>query len=391
MSEPAGWEAGPPPRRIARAAALASLVAAALVVGMLFGGDGIQPTTPDLVVEEAPAPSASPARIPSQPPLLGGDWDRVRVGPLAGRSRATAVWTGTEVMVWGGAGFQPFADGALYNPATDRWRRVAPSPLRPRVRPAGVWNGREVVIVGGGVFVQRRGTAVTLREQRRRDGAAYDPASRTWRAIPPLPFPVRAGRVFARDGRLYAVSDTARARPLAVLDRGAAFWRTPKGPPGWQRSGGIAAARVGDGLLLLWPPGSGDAVSFDLSAQRWTTISQANQPLIPPECACTVAAGVFTRGAVDVVVYEADSRRWSRFEARTLSPSDAVAAPRFTVLVEGSLRAIVEGQVLDLPTTPQGLGRDPAVVWAGDRLFAWGGIRTLRGLFTSDGLTFTPG
>lgn len=389
MTEPGRWEAGGPPRAIPRAAALGLLVAAALVVGMLLGGDGIVPTAPNLVVEETPAPSSSP--ITSEPPpLLSGEWDRIGVSPLEGRSRATAVWTGDEVMVWGGGGFQPYADGALYDPSGDRWRRAAPSPLRPRVRAAGVWNGSEVVILGGSVFVKSRG-GVTLREQPARDGAAYDPATRTWRTLPPLPFPTQEGRVFASGGRLYVVSTTARPRPLAVLDRGAGIWRTPEGPPTWRRSGDLAATRIDGDTLLLWPADGGDAVAVDLSSERWTTITEADLSPTPPDCICTVAAGVFPNGPVGVVVYEPGRSRWSPYDAQTVAASAVARSPRLTFLVQGSMRVIVRGEVLDLPTTPQGLGRDPAVVWAGDRLFAWGGVRSLRGLFTSDGLTFTPG
>src|SRR5690606_31588462 len=62
-------------------------------------------------------------------------------GPLSGREAAASVWTGTELLIWGGgaggdADGRTFADGAAYDPATDTWRTLAPSPLPARSRAA---------------------------------------------------------------------------------------------------------------------------------------------------------------------------------------------------------------------------------------------------------------
>lgn len=60
-------------------------------------------------------------------------------GPLAAREQHVAVWTGEEMVVWGGAltgepsTLPPLADdGAAYDPAAGAWRALAPSPLAPR-------------------------------------------------------------------------------------------------------------------------------------------------------------------------------------------------------------------------------------------------------------------
>lgn len=93
----------------------------------------------------------------------------------------TAIWTGTELVVWGGFAYRdvasgPRPSGARYNPLTDRWQAMtmdqAPSP---RGLHAAVWTGREMLIFGGG------GAAPSL------DAARYDPAINTWRpmAAPP--------------------------------------------------------------------------------------------------------------------------------------------------------------------------------------------------------------
>ncbi len=77
----------------------------------------------------------------------------------APRSDTTAVWTGREVVFWGGASVDmpgpfpravPLESGAAYSPDEGRWRELeafgAPSP---RYGHGAVWTGSELVIWGG--------------------------------------------------------------------------------------------------------------------------------------------------------------------------------------------------------------------------------------------------
>ena len=67
------------------------------------------------------------------------------------RSGHQAVWTGDEMLVFGGrnAGGD-LADGAAYRPATGTWRplSVAGSPLA-RHDATEVWTGSELLVFGG--------------------------------------------------------------------------------------------------------------------------------------------------------------------------------------------------------------------------------------------------
>jgi len=64
----------------------------------------------------------------------------------------TAVWTGAEMIVWGGSDDHPpdFDTGGRYNPGTDTWTSTstinAPSG---RVAHTAVWTGGEMIIWGG--------------------------------------------------------------------------------------------------------------------------------------------------------------------------------------------------------------------------------------------------
>lgn len=75
------------------------------------------------------------------------------IGAPAARTCASAVWTGTEMVVWAGSDGNSFSDGAAYNPATDTWRPIesAGAPLA-RWGHSGVWTGTEMIVWGGDLF-----------------------------------------------------------------------------------------------------------------------------------------------------------------------------------------------------------------------------------------------
>jgi N-acetylneuraminic acid mutarotase len=95
-------------------------------------------------------------------------------GAPAPRIGHTALWTGSEMIVWGGSGATgDFGDGGRYNPATNSWRPIssvgAPSP---RAFHSAVWTGSEMIIWGG----HRLTEALN-------DGGRYDPENDIWSAL----------------------------------------------------------------------------------------------------------------------------------------------------------------------------------------------------------------
>src|ERR1044072_6925016 len=89
------------------------------------------------------------------------------------RSSHTAIWTGSEMIVWGGQDSQGtvHADGGRYNPATNSWQpvntTVAPEP---RYLHTAVWTGAEMIVWGGANH-----NALALNS-----GGRYDPATNSW-------------------------------------------------------------------------------------------------------------------------------------------------------------------------------------------------------------------
>ncbi len=95
---------------------------------------------------------------------------------LQGRLRSSAVWTGTEMIVWGGDGTSYLNTGGRYNPATDSWVATSTGvnvPAR-RAKHTAVWTGTEMIVWGGESGIPPR--------VKFNSGGRYSPSTDTWLA-----------------------------------------------------------------------------------------------------------------------------------------------------------------------------------------------------------------
>ena len=68
----------------------------------------------------------------------------------ADRAFHSAVWTGSEMIVWGGRADSAFADGARYQPDRNEWATLPGSGMpAARSHHAAVWTGSEMIVWGG--------------------------------------------------------------------------------------------------------------------------------------------------------------------------------------------------------------------------------------------------
>jgi N-acetylneuraminic acid mutarotase len=93
----------------------------------------------------------------------------------APRAQHSAVWTGSEMIVWGGSGCGDncfFNNGGRYNPTTDTWTatNIANAP-EARWHHTAVWTGSEMIVWGG-----------TNQTIYLKNGGRYNPTTDSWTA-----------------------------------------------------------------------------------------------------------------------------------------------------------------------------------------------------------------
>jgi len=119
-------------------------------------------------------------------------WKEMAKAPLETRSGHSMVWTGKELIVWGGVTAELFykSDGARYDPETDTWTLIAAAPSVMGIGRGwheAVWTGKEMVVFGG-IRGKPAGTMglvelfYTLS-----DGARYNPETDTWKPMAKAP------------------------------------------------------------------------------------------------------------------------------------------------------------------------------------------------------------
>lgn len=110
----------------------------------------------DRVVSPSPAWQDRPIFIESPLPRLSNDPAYIDRGPLTPRGNHDVLWTGREMIVWGGSDTDSgpvLTDGAAYDPDTASWRMLAPAPFTSPLHTRAVWAGDTMIVVSpDGVF-----------------------------------------------------------------------------------------------------------------------------------------------------------------------------------------------------------------------------------------------
>jgi len=95
-------------------------------------------------------------------------------GAPPARTSHEAVWTGVEMIIWGGRQSETIVgDGMRYDPLTDTWTPISSTNApTPRVGHVTLWTGTHMVVFGG-----------VNGEERFHDGGLYDPREDVWDRI----------------------------------------------------------------------------------------------------------------------------------------------------------------------------------------------------------------
>lgn len=286
-------------RRLRRATAAAASVV--LLVGVL--------ATRTVVLDRTAGRTLGPASVKdaAAEQLAHGHGRALPPNPVVDRlATAATAWTGQELIVWGGVTRDRLvhADGAAYDPRAGRWRPIPPAPqaqMLDKQDGGAVWTGQELLIWGGTTPVAAERFDGLMR---RGDGLAYDPATHTWRRLPPPPSQLRPpSRPAVWTGHELLVVDADADHQVAGGGlRGAAYdpmadrWRLLAPSP--RLSGGELLDRTilwaGTRLLVgsFWnrsgkatsdptnaDPDGADLWAYDPATDRWTALPPPSVPV----------------------------------------------------------------------------------------------------------------
>jgi N-acetylneuraminic acid mutarotase len=369
-------------------------------------------------------------------------WAPIAASPLGARHAHSAVWTGSAMIVFGGYASSStpsvtYADGAAYDPAGDAWTLLPDAGIGKRSGHSAVWTGSQMLVFGGGATM---------------DGAAYDPASKSWTPIPAAPLSLRYGfvAVWATTTHELLVWSGANGSGTAdwALTDGAAYdptaktWRTLAVSPLAART---YASAVWDGKEMVvyggnwtWYPNAqhDDAATYDPATDTWTMIrpSHKGDPLTEYDGVEAANAeyvdglSMFYGGTGDHPSHYPIGRGWT-WDASTSTMASigfgASLPPDFARAYGASFVAnhrmwifggriapsstserknVDTGMWIDtrapaggaMPTTGAPSPREDATaVWTGDRAIVWGGVKwAFLGFGTdvdyADGAAFFP-
>jgi hypothetical protein len=294
-------------------------------------------------------------------------WEGMSYRPGSGepgaRENATAVWTGSEMLVWGGdnSGFL-LQSGGNFNLAANTWSPITTSNA-PSVRQnyTALWTGNSMVVWGG----QNEGSTLST-------GGRYYPASGTWAATTITNAPVsRASHVAVWDGTemlVWGGYETALLSPAAggrynPLTDAWVPMNTTNEPA---VASGAAAVWTGTNMIV-WGGIVGNVLASNFVASggiyvpaldSWTALPTNNAP--SPRAG---HSALWT--GTDCLVY-------GGYNASTNLNTGA----RFT-LASNSWTA------LSLSNAPPALTGD-VIVWSGTKMLVYGGTYLLGGFPTYD-------
>ena len=301
----------------------------------------------------------------SEPPTgPGTGWHRIPDLPLSPRFAPLVAWTGDEILVVGGSGAR---DGAAYDPAARTWRAIAPAPAS-----LSSSSDDASVVADGTLFVAHRG-----------DLLAYDVAADHWRRLPAPPHQVDLATVAARDGRVYLLSENdpgGADLPVQVLDVAAGSWSTlpadPDLPENYLRTLVATPAGLvvmGDGLERasadVWDGTSWQHHDTDLRGAFWTWTGDRIVPGYLASRRATTPSGAFdpatgTWSALPWLPVDSPTTLW---DGATVATDGAVVFSNSTVYDD------TDGSFTNVQPPEHGL-TSPGLALVGGTLYTFGGV-----------------
>ena len=263
------------------------------------------------------------------------EWTAVRIdGAPVGRWYHTAIWTGSEMIIWGGTDTDnpPYLnDGGRYNPVENTWSVVAtnggPSG---RMGHSAVWTGSEMIIWGG-----NDGLCHFCN-----DGWRYNPVSDKWVKVSSNGAPsARSGHTALWTGTEMIIAGGGNCGPsqLSVgrYNPASDSW-TPVSDDNYLYPGDKA---VWTGTQMLWVNSGGSGSVYDPTLNSWSRLGGgAFQP--SGDCAVVWTGSGMICWGTPGAVYSPQSNLWTPMT--TIGPF--TQRPKNTAVWTGSEMIVFGGQ-----------------------------------------------
>ena len=193
------------------------------------------------------------------------------------RARHTAVWTGTEMIVWGGIDPDYLNTGGRYNPVTDSWvpTSITNAPSA-RLLHTAVWSGTEMIVWGG----------KDLSELPSNTGGRYNPGTDSWTATSTTNVPAArfyhtavwtGSEMIAWGGEDFSSAFNTGGRYSPITDTWAATNTTDAPAARYFHT----AVWTGD-KMVVWGGYNGCNLDtgglYDPGTDRWTATNTTNAP-----------------------------------------------------------------------------------------------------------------
>jgi hypothetical protein len=306
---------------------------------LIWGGSDYDPTIGE--VDLADGAAYNP---------VANTWTPLPDAPIVGRGLSAAVWTGTEMLIWGGSvKGASISDGAAYNPTTRAWRKLAPFTLTNTLRPTAIWTGNEMIVLDG-----FNGANV---------GAAYNPTTDTWRTIaePPgrsvAPYPQAVWTGDRAVVELSVLGESPGDSPIiAAYDPIADSWQTMN-PPSIPSGARPALLWTGSEMLMLGG-GTGPKAAWNPTTDTWRTLASTDAIMLNNTPLWTGDAALFWNGGETALAYIPATDSWQ-------------------ILIGGALSSREE----------------PATAWADGIFLTWSGFQSHpdgTAFGAADGLAWRP-
>jgi N-acetylneuraminic acid mutarotase len=273
----------------------------------------------------------------------------------AARQSPTAVWTGSEMIIWSGG----LNTGGRYNPATDSWLATtttnAPSP---RNEDSAIWTGSEMIVWGGS---NSNGATNT--------GARYNPSTDSWVATSTTGAPAsRYAHTAVWTGSemiVWGGNDSLNNE----LNTGGRYnpstdtWTTTSTTNAPDARSYHTAVWTGN-EMIIWSGGLNTGGRYNPATDSWLATTTTNAPSPRDE-----DSAIWTGSEMIV---------WGGQYAKNLSNTGARYNP--------STDSWVATSTSNVPTAR----RLHTAVWTGSEMIVWGGVRDSLGATTNTGGRYNP-